>query len=287
MYDPFELFQFEDRVGERAHEIFLAHRNALQQRRRRTASLVLAQYFSSPWSRLRGLVLDEDYVSINDALEAGFGRIRLTHGLTKELQDIEQVVANLYLETQDVAPFVRLQWVELLSSPGFGPFSRDLARFPGWASVELHQRHRLQALVDWIFGRFDLRIAWAKRFCEDLVQMVFMLSSHPALRRAFEAETVELQPARAESLVSIRVDRDFVRLGQHALLFDQANTKMPVARGIITDLSQGLATVQVISTRGGSAVLPRRVQLVDPTQGPAVPLAGQPSRFVGPGTRFR
>ncbi|MEO1336851.1 MAG: hypothetical protein AAFV29_14485, partial [Myxococcota bacterium] len=246
---------------------------------------IVDSYRRQTWSQLQRTII-ESQVATTDVLSTPHGRGLLTRQLAQEIEDIDRVVGFLYAQTQLVAPFVRLQWVETVSTPGRLSDLSDLSALPGWLDVERTLRVQLQSLVDWIVGRFaDHPDALA--FANDLLRMVFMLSSHPALRQALSVEAVDGQQATVDERVTIQIPRDRVAIGVHALLFDADESSRPTARGVVTDIGDNVATIRVVSTSTGGAIRPRRARLLEPNRGPAVTTAGGGTQFVSVGTKFR
>jgi len=286
VYDPFVALGFEDRVGSRARAIFSAELEALQQRRARTAARVLDLHARATWARLQELALD-GIVAINDLLSATHGHSEIVRDLSRELSDIERVAGYLFQQTQEVPPFVRLGWVEYLSEPNTLAIDlRDLSLLPDWLVVERALRVELQSLVDWLYSRIDATIPSALVLMHDIVRVALMLSGHPAIFRSLGATPAADEQAGVGGVLVVRVERDSVRVGLHAVLYESTDASAPVGRGIVDDVGDGVARIRVIATRGGGVVRPLRVELMEPGRVPPVELVDGRRVFAGVGTGF-
>ena len=105
-------------------------------------------------------------------------RADLAREISAEVQRITGVGACMHARFAQVAPIIRLTWVERLSQYD-GPVNlRNLSALPRFNEIDVLDRRDLQELADWMYGRVDAVQAEAVGLINDLVRLIILLASH-------------------------------------------------------------------------------------------------------------
>jgi hypothetical protein len=244
-----------------------AQRQVIAEFRGRTAQMDLSGLDRLYWDRLRGYALE--HLSLGDLIDAAHGRTTVDRAAARELDDALKVAASLHRALGQVKPALRLAWAEALSQYDQAADLRDLFALPRWGEVEYLARREMQALVDWLFGRVDVRRAEALALVSDVVRVCILLASHSPVNALVPGLVTRETEARMGGTVEVAVGMERVRVGMHALLYDVANR--PV-HAVIEDLGHGVAVARVVHAYAASVTVARdtRVQLGDePVRMPA------------------
>jgi hypothetical protein len=270
-YAPFEGAAFTDRTGLRLRALFVEQRRVADAVRQRAGTLLDARsHRQLSWNQL--LVLAEQLATVNDLLLARHGRQDVANKMADELTNVYRVSASLFEHFRRVPPIIRLAWVEALSENDAQVDLRNLSVLPSWGQVHRVARGEMQSLVDWLYGRVDERHLDALSFMNDLVRVTLLLSSHAPVNRILGAQVLEPRPVSQGGRINLRLDPLTVRVGMHVLLYDALERGRVVARGVIEDLGEGVAAVQVVSTEQRQAVTPLRAEVAEPARTPRVRL---------------
>lgn len=241
-----------------------AQRQRMAQSRAETARLDLAAVERQSW---KGAVeLAKRVLSLGDLLDLPHGRAEVARLGARELDEILHVATALWAGFSEVLPALRLDWIERLSQFD-APFDlRRLSSLPRWEEIEVLDRRALQALVDWLFQRIDGREPEAVELINDLVRVSLLLASHAPVDLIVAGHVAEDTPIRPGATVPLVVDLARVRIGMQVLLFSQEKT---VARGVVEDLGDGLATARVLQAFAGQAMVTKssRVEFTDAIRG--------------------
>lgn len=281
LYHPFDGPLFTDRIGGALKTRYAAHREAaVGLRSIRDRRLSQAAYRTHSWSRLQSLV--QQNATIADVLNAPHGKLRHAQRLSRELDDITRVAACLYEHFKAVPPIVRLHWVEQVSEEdeNVGRLD-DLSVLPDWESVDRLDRRDLQALIDWLFDRFDPSHDDGIAYVSDLVRVALLLSGHAPVQQVLDAVVVAPQPVEAGGFIRLQLDPSRLRVGMHVALFGDSARKTTVGSGLVDDLADGVVAVKIVSTVKAAAVVPTHALVSEPTMGPRVTLAGGQQVSIG------
>lgn len=279
-YQPFASTAFADRVGNAARAKYAAQRGANdRQRAIRGQRIAQASYREFTWSRLQSLV--QANATIADVLDAPHGEIVRVRRLSQELENISRVAACLYEKFGAVPPIVRLAWVQQVSEEDEDAMRLDqLSLLPDWESVDRIQRRDLQALIDWLFGRFAPDHDDGLAYVSDLVRVALLLSGHAPVKQVLDAVVVTPQPVAPGGLVRLQLDPARVRIGMHVELFADAARSLTVGTAVVDDVGEGVVAVRMVATTGGT-VVPTHALVAEPSMGPTVTLAGGRRASIG------
>jgi hypothetical protein len=244
-----------------------AQRQVIAEFRGKTAQMDLSGLDRLYWDRLRGYALE--HLSLGDLIDAAHGRTSVDRAAARELDDALKVATSLHRALGQVKPALRLGWAESLSQYDQAADLRDLFALPRWGEVDYLARREMQALVDWLFGRVDVRRAEALALVSDVVRVCILLASHSPVNALVPGTVTRETEARMGGTVEVAVGMERVRVGMHALLYDVANR--PV-HAVIEDLGHGVAIARVVHAYAASVTVARdsRVQLGDePVRMPA------------------
>lgn len=241
--------------------VYEAQRTVVTSHRLRTAELDLSLFAGASWQLSRDRA--GEVLSLGDLIEAGHGRSDVARGAVRELDDIARVAACLYRKFGEVAPVIRLEWIELLSQYDEAVNLRNLSALPRWGQVEYLDRREAQTLVDWLYQRVDAREPEAVSIISDLVRVCLLVASHAPVKRIVTGHVPRATTVKKGGRVELAVDHTKVRVGMHVLMFDAADAV--VARGVVEDLQAGQAAARVIQTSVESVNLEAkaRVQFTD------------------------
>jgi hypothetical protein len=118
-------------------------------------------------------------------------------------------------------------------------------------------------MVDWLFGRFDARHGGSQKLANDMVRLCLLLASHAPVHRIVAGHVHRDTPVVRDARVDLKVDLSQVRVGMRVNFFSGTEV---VARGVVEDLSTGLAAARVVEELRSGAQLAAgaRVQFLEP-----------------------
>lgn len=270
-YDPFASSAFTDATGQRIREIADGQRRALAELRGQRLRFGVPHYLRFSWLALQLELLP--VATLNDLVLTSHGRQEVSDRLARHLNDINRVVACLFEHLRQVPPFVRLQWVELLSEIQGSVAMRQLSRLPDWETIDPSDQRDLQRFVDWLYQQLASEIPEARSFMDDLVRVTILLASHAPVHQTLAAPPVNVRPVVAGGVLELSLDAERTRVGMQVLLYETEGPVPAVAQGVVEDLSDGVARVRVALTENDRSVVPVRAQLVEPDRSPGVALA--------------
>jgi hypothetical protein len=241
-------------------------------------------YRNASWLMLFQSV--DQFATINDLVVAAHGRQEVARAALQELADIYAVAACFYERVRELPPFVRLQWVDVLGAAP-GPVDlRDLSILPDWPHVERLQRRDLQQLVGWLYEQVDAEQEVAVGFIHDLVRATVMLASHSPVNQVLTAEVLERRAIVTGSHLDLVADARRLRVGLHVMLYEDGRSS-PAARGLVEDLSDGIATVRITCTRQGESAVVARAEISEPARSAPVALGTGRLESIGVATSLR
>jgi hypothetical protein len=154
-----------------------------------------------------------------------------------------------------------LSWAEALSQFDAPEELANLARLPGFASVDFSLRRTLQTFVDALYARIDPANADARALIADLVRVCLLAAAHAPVKRIVAARVQSETPASPGSRVPLAVNPDLVRVGMTVHFY--ADSRI-VAVGVLDDIGVG-AAARVLKTYGAPVRIPANAvaQLLD------------------------
>jgi len=180
-------------------------------------------------------------------------RADLAREVGAELQRITNVGACLHARFAEVAPIVRLAWVERLSQYD-GPLNlRNLAALPRFNELDVLDRRDLQELVDWMYGRVDPMQSKAIDLINDLVRLTILLASHAPVNEIVSGRVrvpATVRPGHRIELTAF--DMSKVRIGMHVMMYDASQV---VARAVVEDLSPTQVAARIVEADANGVAL--------------------------------
>jgi hypothetical protein len=119
----------------------------------------------------------------------------------------------------------------------------NLASLPNWGAVPVLERKEMQAIVDWLFGRVNANQPAAVAHINDLVRVCILLASHAPVADIIAGDVIKPTPVTPGNRIPLTADLTRVRAGMHVLMYQD---NQPVARGVVEDLADGVATARVL-----------------------------------------
>jgi hypothetical protein len=252
-------------LGQRIQQVFGARVAVVQQSRAAVATLDLESVARPSWSEARRDA--ERVVSLGDLIDAKHGRQDASRAAAAELEKLYDVAACLFAHFRDVPPVLRLGWAERYSQFDDPPDFRQIEGLEGFQELERTDRRELQRIVAWLFQRVKADVPEAVALINDLVRVALLLASHAPVNQLLEADVIPGQTASVGGNLRLSVDVSRARVGMHVALFG-TTPGLVVARGVVTDLGAGAASVRVLSATGPQ-VSPSRAQLSEPSRNAA------------------
>jgi hypothetical protein len=253
------------RLGTAVAGVYLAQRQMLANQRLQAARFDLAEVAGASWTRVRDRA--REVLSLGDLVEGGHGRTDVSGRAAGELEQIAKVAACLYQGFGEVLPTIRLEWAERLSQYDVPANLRNLASLPRWGDIEILDRRMLQGLADWLFGKVNPRQPDAVAMINDLVRLCLLLASHAPVDRIIAGRVRRDTPLWKGGRIELAVDLARVRVGMLVHLYTGPDV---VARGVVEDLSSGVAAARVLDAMqpGVSLAAGARAEFVEPAMAP-------------------
>jgi len=212
---------------------------AIKEQRQAMDLTVLA---SESWMTVRSIA--PAIVGLADLMDGSHGRPDVAHLATQELDQIARVAGCLYEHFSKARPSLRLEWAELFSQYDTGTSLRSLSDLPRWGEVDILERRAMQELVDWLFLRINDAQPEAWRLIDDLVRTCLLVASHSPVNQILSGHVQQDTPLQPGGQVKV-VPPMGVKIGMHVLMYKGADV---VARGVVEDLSAGVAATRIIHT---------------------------------------
>lgn len=170
------------------------------------------------------------------------------------LDDIAGVGACLHAGFCTVPALLRLRWAELMSQLDEAASLRQLSVLPGFGSAGLDHAdwRRLQAMVDWLFAQVSAEDL-AQQAINDLVRVCLLLAAHAPVKRILSARIKRAVPARVDARFELEVDPQLTRIGMQVLVQAPGDPRL-LARAVIEDIAEGLASARVTHVEPGPAL---------------------------------
>ncbi|MDH5666840.1 MAG: hypothetical protein OEY86_02365 [Nitrospira sp.] len=232
-----------DRLGQSISGVYEAQRAVVRERRLELARFDVSVLSNASWTQ--ALSHAQEILSLSDVLEGRHGQAELTKQASRELADMANVAACLYVQFGDVPPVLRLEWAEQLSQFDTPVNLRNLSSLPRWAEVDSFARRSMQTLVDWLYGRVDARNAQAVDLMHDLVRICLLLASHAPVNQIIAGHVEKPTTVKPGSRVPLVITPGAVRVGMQVSLYAGAQV---VAQGLVEDVGEHQAVAHVMQT---------------------------------------
>lgn len=222
----------------------------IQVERRKTQAIDLAAFQGLGWQE--SLVRVPEVVSLGDVIDGSHGRLGASQRAALELSRITEVITCLYLRFSEVPAGIRLDWAEQLSQYDSPVSLRNLYGLPRFDEIDYMDRHAMQQLADWLFGRMLSSSSEAQAMISDLIRVALLCASHAPANRLIAGYL----PAAVTVIPGLRlpvvVDLSRVRVGM-AVSLGKAGTTL--VRGRVVDISAGQVVAEVHTVVGDSVQL--------------------------------
>jgi hypothetical protein len=237
-------------LGAEIMRVYSARQQIMTVNRTATAQLDLTTFAGTTWTASRDRALD--FLSIGDLVDLGHYHPEVPRVSAAEIESILKVAACLYSDFSAVLPVIRLDWAQRLLQLGATLNFANLGSLPNWNQVPVLERKEMQALVDWLFSRINPGQPDAVSHMNDLIRVAILLASHAPVADIIAGAVIQPTTISVGSRINLSADLSRVHLGMHVLMYQGATS---VARGVVEDLSDGVATTRVLIAPAAGATL--------------------------------
>ena len=209
---------------------------------------------------------DSEVVSLGDVLDGHHGRMEASQRAARELEMFSKVATCLYVRFSEVPAGIRLDWAQRVSQFDQPVNLRNLYSLPRFGELDFIERHDMQRLVDWLYGRVFSTYGEAQQTISDLIRVALLTASHSPVNELIAGYLPEPSVIQPGSLVKVVVDLARVRVG---MAVSMVSNGAAVVRGRVKDISGGQVGVQAHTVVGGRVQLESgaRVQISQRSQG--------------------
>ncbi|RQP21484.1 hypothetical protein [Piscinibacter terrae] len=195
--------------------------------------------------------------NVRDLLQVGTQQREVTLAASGLLDDIAGVASCLHASFCNVPPATRLRWAELFSQLDATVSLRVLTVLPGFGNESLGVDYiawrQMQRMVDWLFAQVADE-APAQEAINDLVRVCMLLAAHAPVKRIISARIRRPVPSVVNTRLDIDIDPKVTRIGMQVLVHSPA-TQALLARAVVEDLADGVATARITHAPGGPSVM--------------------------------
>jgi len=184
------------------------------------------------------------------------------------------VAACLYTRFREIPPLLRLDWADEISEYDDTVDFRNLSNLKRWDQIDHLDRRDMQTLVDWLYRQFNSKQSDAVAFVHDLIRVALLLASHAPVQQIISANVIAPAPIFIGGLIKIQVNPAVLRLGMNVQLFGATATAKAIGKGIIDDMSEGVATVKVVQCADTQTAV-MTAHISEPDNSPVGPLMHQ------------
>lgn len=214
----------------------------------------LAAFDASSWRQAIEPV--QRIANVRDLLQVGTQHREVTLAAAGLLDDIAGVASCLHASFCTVPPATRLRWAELFSQLDAAISLRVLTVLPGFGNESLGVDYiawrQMQRMVDWLFAQVSDE-APAQDAINDLVRVCMLLAAHAPVKRIISARIRRPVPAIINTRLDIDIDPKVTRIGMQVLVHEPA-TQTLLARAVVEDLADGVATARITHAPAGPSV---------------------------------
>jgi hypothetical protein len=195
--------------------------------------------------------------NVRDLLQVGTQHREVTLAASGLLDDIAGVASCLHASFCTVPPATRLRWAELFSQLDAAISLRVLTVLPGFGNESLGVDYiawrQMQRMVDWLFAQVADE-APAQDAINDLVRVCMLLAAHAPVKRIISARIRRPVPSVINTRLDIEIDPKVTRIGMQVLVHHPA-TQTLLARAVVEDLADGVATARITHAPAGPVTL--------------------------------
>ncbi len=222
----------------------------VQVERKKTRVLDLNAFQGMGWQESIKRV--SEVVSLGDLIDGNHGRMGASQRSARELDLIADVVTCLYVGFSEVPAAIRLDWARRLSQFDQPVDLGNLFTLPRFGELNYLERHNLQRLVDWLFGRIVSQHSEARHMISDLIRVALLAAGHAPVNQLIAGYIPEPIVVHPGSFVNVVVDQTRVRVGMAVSMVSRGAA---LARGRVADISGGRVTAEVQTVVGDSVQL--------------------------------
>jgi hypothetical protein len=243
-------FQASDKLLQGLGQALNQSQQRIQVERRKTMTIDLAAFQRLGWQESIQRV--PEVVSLGDLIDGNHGRMIASQRAASEMAMISRVATCLYVDFSAVSAGIRLDWAERLSQYDAPVNLRNLYSLPRFGEIEYIQRHNMQRLVDWLYGRVNGKYSDALDMMSDLIRVALLASSHAPVNQLIAGYLPAPITVRPGSFVHVVADLTRVRIGMAVSI---ASAGATLVRGKVADISGGQVTAEVHIVVGNSVQL--------------------------------
>lgn len=224
--------------------ITLRQQAVVSQDRAVATTLDLGRIQGLTWQGMRNQATQ--VVSLGDLIDGEHGRHEVSRRAAQAFEDIGRITSCLHAAFSAVLPSIRLDWAETLSQFDASPSLRRLGALARWGEIPYVERHRMQALADWLFSRVNALEPRAESLMNDVVRMCLLLASHAPVGRIVAGRLprpITVRPGIRLPLTAFEPGR--LRVGMEALVYRGAAV---VARAVVEDVGANEIATRVVQT---------------------------------------
>lgn len=243
-------FQVPDTLFQGMGAALMQAQQRVQIERKKTAALDLAAFQRFGWQESIKRV--PEVVSLGDLIDGNHGRMGASQRAAREMEMISKVATCLYVNFSEVPAGIRLAWAERLSQYDQPVKLRNLYSLPRFGELDYIERHDMQRLVDWLYGRVFSKYSEAQHMISDLIRVALLGASHAPVNQLIAGYIPAPIVVRPGSFVNVIADLTRVRVGMAISMVSGGNT---LVRGKVADISGGQLSAEVHSVVGESVQL--------------------------------
>jgi len=222
----------------------------IQVQRRKTMAIDLTAFQRLGWQESIQRV--QEVVSLGDLIDGNHGRMIASQRAAAELAMISKVATCLYVDFSNVSASIRLDWAERLSQYDAPVNLRNLYTLPRFGEIDYIERHNMQRLVDWLYGRINSHYSDAVDMISDFIRVALLTASHAPVNQLIAGYLPAPITVRPGSFVNVVADLSRVRIGMAVSI---ASAGATLARGKVADISGGQVKAEVHTVVGNSVQL--------------------------------
>ena len=243
-------FQVPDKLLRSLGATLMQSQQRIVLQRKKTMAIDLTAFQRLGWREAVKRV--PEVVSLGDLIDGNHGRLGASQRAASEMAMISRVATCLYVRFSAIPAGIRLDWAERFSQFDSAVNLRNLYSLPRFAELDYIERHNMQRLVDWLYGRIFSKYSDAHDMISDLIRVTILAASHAPVDQLISGYLPEPVTVRPGSFVRVVADLSRVRIGMAVSMVSAGST---LVRGRVADISGGEVTAEVHTTLGESVQL--------------------------------
>ena len=243
-------FQVSDKLLQGLGKTLIQSQQRIQIERRKTSLIDLAAFQRLGWKESIKRV--PEVISLGDLIDGNHGRMGASQRAANEMAMISKVATCLYVNFSEVPAGIRLDWAERFSQFDNAVNLRNLYTLPRFGELDYIERHNMQRLVDWLYGRIFSKYSDAHDMISDLIRVTVLAASHAPVNKLIAGYVPEPVTVRVGSRINVVADLTRVRIGMAMSMMTAGAT---LVRGRVADISGGQVIAEVHTTVGASVQL--------------------------------